>query len=189
MTALTPRKLHRRKLPNGAVLDGEVSPCVLMYPGYPLQVTVTLKSGDGLTGGTVHPVNKTLNAYTATDDDVKELLNTVRVVSCKRCASPAFDPESVETNRNGLCEACFTADLQVELDRELEIERLQLIERDLRMKAKGMLCRVTAWIHPADGDDDQVDWYFPVRPTTKQIRALLRKEGSEILDDFEIIRL
>jgi len=57
------------------------------------------------------------------------------------------------------------------------------------MKAKGMRCRVTAWIHPADGDDDQVDWYFPVPPTTKQIRAFLRKEGSEILDDFEIIRL
>jgi hypothetical protein len=57
------------------------------------------------------------------------------------------------------------------------------------MKANGERFRLTAWIHPEAGDDYQADWYFTARPAPTRIRALLRNEGSIVLDDFEIITL
>ncbi len=41
--AITPRQTCIRKLPDGSVLEAEVSPCVFMYSDYPLQLTVTLR--------------------------------------------------------------------------------------------------------------------------------------------------
>jgi hypothetical protein len=47
----------------------------------------------------------------------------------------------------------------------------------------------TAWIHSDAGDDEMVDWYFTTRPAKSLTQRLLRDEGSEILEDFEIIEL
>lgn len=186
---LQPRQIYIRRLQEGTLLEAEVSPCVFMYPNYPLQLTVTLRFANGVSGGVVCPSKRGLVAATATEADVKALLESVGICPCQRCRAPAFDPLTVNTNRNGLCEACFTGDLQANLERELELEGLQLAVRDRRQRAQGMKYRVTAWIHADSGDDEMVDWYFGTRPTESFIRRLLADEGSEILDDFEIIAL
>ena len=177
------------ELPNGVTLVAEVSPCVFMYSGYPLQVTVTLRQHGQLLEGTAIAVDRSLTGKTATDADVSRLLATVRTEPCKRCSSVAFDPKTAETNRDGYCEACFLADLHAELDKELAAENRRTAQRDKRMKAKGMKYRVVAWVHPDDGDDYAIEWYSPFPPTPQSIRVHLRREGSVIQDDVEIIPL
>jgi hypothetical protein len=181
--------IHTRALPNGFSLEGQVSPCVFMNRGYPLQVTVTLKDSDGQARGNVHPVDPSLNAETATDADVIRLLDAVGTQPCTRCSSTAFDPTTIDTNRGGLCEACFMADLRREYELALEDERREIAERDQQMKSRGMKFRVTAWIHPDQGDDYQVDWYESSRPTSRSVAAQLRRQGSSLVDDFEVIPL
>lgn len=187
--SIEPGKSYRRELSNGLTLKAEVDLCVFVYPDYPLQVTITLTGAEDWNGGVASITHRSLNARTATDQDVTRLLNSVRLVPCERCGSSSFDPTSVETNRKGLCERCFTADSQADFERELKIERLQRMERDLRMSAKGMHFRVSAWVHSDCGDDYHIVRYFRTQPSPAQVRRLLKQEGSEILDDFEIVPL
>jgi hypothetical protein len=183
-------KTYVHDLGSGIRLEGEVSPCVFMYPGYPLQVTVALRREGEVISGTAFAVDRSLTAETATEADVSRLLSAIRTTQCSRCSAPALDPTTVETNRGGLCESCFVRNLQAEVAEAVEAEQRQLAARDRRMKRKGMKVRVSAWVHPAAGGDDyQADWYFAVRPTPAQVQALLRQEGSSILDDFQIIVL
>ena len=185
-----PCKAYVRKLPDGVNLEGEVSPCVFMYPGYPLQIRVTLRRNPGEPLGHAYAVDRLKTADTATGADVRRLIARTRIVPCLRCATPAFDPATIETNRTGLCESCFLHDLDAALARAEEAERQEQAERDRRRKAEGMTFRVYAWVHPeAGGDDYAVNWYFAAAPTVEQIQTLLREEESSILHDYRVIAL
>jgi len=182
-------KPYGGELKNGASLAAEVSPCVFTYPGYPLQVQIILTGKAGENLGKAFIVNRRLTVKTATEAAVRDLLAKVRTKSCGRCGTLAFDPTTVDTNRNGLCEGCFLGDLEAEWAKEAEAECRKTARHRQAMKAKGMSFHAIAWVHPNDGDDYQVDWFFLARPTAPQIRGLLREEGPTILDDFEIIAL
>lgn len=183
------QKFYTRDLGDGVSLVAEVSPCVFMYPRYPLQLTVTLRGSAGQLLGQVHPVDRTKHASTYTDYHASRLLANIRITPCPRCSTPAFDPASVQTNRGGLCEPCFMADLEAEWAKADEAERQKLAARDLRMKNKGMTIRVTAWVHRDAGDDYQITWYLKEKPIPEQITVELNARGSEILDDYDIIEL
>jgi hypothetical protein len=171
--------IYVHELGDGIRLEGEISPCVFMYPQYPLQVTVTLKRHSGESLGVAYSADRSLTAETATKADVSRLLSAIQSTSCSRCSEPAFDPATVETNRGGLCESCFVGDLDAELAKFAEAEKRRLANRDRGMKAKGMKVRVSAWIHPVVGGDDyQADWDFADQPTPARIRTLFREEGS-----------
>lgn len=115
--------------------------------------------------------------------------DSVQIQPCNRCSAPAFDPQSVETNRGGLCEPCFLTDLRAELAKCEAAEQQAIAAQDDRMKRLGMLVRISAWIHPDDGDDHPLDVYLPYRPTAAQVRTLLREAESIVSDDFEVIDL
>jgi antirestriction protein ArdC len=188
--SITRRKTYTRRLANGVRLEAEVSPCVRMVPGYPLQLTVTLHRHPGESLGQAFPADRTKTADTYRDADVKRLLAGIRTAPCPRCSTPAFDPATVGTNRAGLCEGCCLGDLNAKSAAAWDAEQRRMAERDARMKRKGMTVRVTAWIHPADGGDDyQADWYFKTRPTTRMVETLLRRKRSACLDDYQIIIL
>jgi hypothetical protein len=179
-----------RELDDGGNLEAEICPCVFMYSRYPLQIEVTLRRHDGESLGVGYAVDRTKSAETATPEDVRRLLAGIRTTPCPRCLTPAFDPDTVETNRCGLCEACFGSDLKSLFAAIEEAERHEIAVRDHRMKQKGMNVRVTAWVHPDGvGDDYQVDWYFAKPPTMEHIGKLLRAKGSAITDDYRIICL
>jgi len=184
---LTRGETYTRDLDGGISLQGEVSPCVFMYPGYPLQISLILDAGDSR--ATAHATNRGLTATTAGEKDVRRLLARVRIKPCRRCSTPTFDPATVETNRAGLCDGCFLGDLKAKIAKETESQSLRLADRDRQMKASGHKFRLTAWIHPEAGDDYQADWYFTDRPAKARIRAFLREEGSSVLDDFQVIAL
>lgn len=184
------RKTFVRNLGDGVKLKAEVSPCVFMYPPYPLQVQVTLHRRPGEQLGSAYAVDRTKTAETYTDADVRRLLAGVGTTPCPRCSTPAFNPATIKTNRGGLCEGCFVHDVDAEFAAAMEAEERQITARDRRMKRKGMLIRVSAWVHSEQcGDDYQVDWYLNHQPTPEEVGAVLRKEGSCRVDDYQIVIL
>jgi hypothetical protein len=187
---IRPCKTYARNLSGGLKLKSEVSPCVFMYSDYPLQIRVTLTRRTGEYAGDAYSADRSKTSKSATEADVRRLLAAVRIIPCRRCAAPAFDPATIETNRAGLCEACFLSDLEADIAQAEEAERQEIEERDRRMKAAGMRFRVSAWVHPESGGDDyQMDCYFAATPTDEQIRGLLRGKGSRVLDDYRLVTL
>jgi hypothetical protein len=182
---LRSKKFHLIR--NGIKLTASISPCVFMHKNYPLQIQVEgPRVKEGYLGW-VMLRDKTKNGETATEDDVKALLKTVKLVECSNdgCSNLAFDKSGDKyDNREGQCETCFVAKLNAEMEQAQEAELKAVARRDKQQYKKGMRYRVTAWIH-GHGDDQQVDIYFNVKPT----KAMIRKETGSTIDDWQTIKL
>jgi Zn-finger nucleic acid-binding protein len=176
-----------RNLDSGLQLVGEVSPCVFMYRGYPLQVGISLRSGDSLCDK-IFLKDPSKNAETYASEDVERLLDLIQILPCPCCGFSAIDP-SVNGVELQQCESCRMAELHAELEKGLEKERKALAKEDAKMKKKGMVARVDAWVHPPAGDDYEITWYFSKRPTDANVKDLLKKQRSDVLDDFRIVDL
>jgi hypothetical protein len=113
-------QIYVRELSEGLSLKAEVSLCVFMFPGYPLQIKVTLNLRDGTSGGDAYALNRNRSAMNGAGADVTNLLNAVAIRPCSRCSAPAFDAATIETNRGGLCESCFLHDLNRKYAPDLE---------------------------------------------------------------------
>lgn len=173
-------------------LTAEVSPCVWMYQGYPFQIKVDM--GDKQpprSGGDIIIQDRALNNDTYVEADITRLLDTVRIQECKNpnCDNPAFHPDH-ESNRAGECEKCFMTKLNAEFAAAQNKENAKIARRDKRMKQKGMVARVEAWIHPKQGGDDyMMDIYYAIQPSAAEIETQLKRKGSSILNDYRIITL
>lgn len=168
---------------HGSKLSLQVSPCCWMHRNYGLQVQVVL---DG--GGSVYLHDKELLFENATLADLERMFDKVKLIPCKTCGKPAFDPGSVDTNRGGECEQCFMAALNADLEKAQKKEQRRMERLDAKRKQEGYTHRVDAWIH-AGGDDKQIAYYVKGKPTKKQIHDLLRKEKSRELNDYTVITL
>lgn len=75
---------------------------------------------------------------------------------------------------------------------ELRKRAYEAVEQEKRdkadMKAKGWKFFVSYWIH-GGGDDVSEAFFCKVRPTDKEMRALLKRKGSAQLNDFNIEEL
>lgn len=169
----------------GVQLTASISPCSWMYDNYGLQLSVAMQGG----GGTVTVHDRSTRFASATSADAERLFDMVRICKCKRCGSPAFDPQSAKTNRNGLCEHCFMQDLRKQFEKATQAESRKLARPDAKHKKEGCTHRVSAWIHPEDGDDYQMEFWLKNAPTEAQIKALLKRNGSTVLDDYQIVAL
>lgn len=166
-------------------LTAQVSPCVWMHHHYPLQIRLEMKDG-----GFAFKQQKGVTWEQTTEAHVVALAESIEVCACSRCGKPAFDPTTVETNRNGLCEKCFLSDLNAEYEAAKKKQEAASKRRDARQKNAGFTHRVTAWIHPAAGDvDSQIDIYWKGEPTKAEIQAQLKKEGSCVRTDYTIVAL
>jgi hypothetical protein len=135
----------------GTALTVRISPCSWMYDGHGLQIQLQMSSKDISNGGVAYIHNKALRFEDATEADIAAMVAKVGIVRCSRCQKPAFDPAIVDTNRAGLCEECFMADLNAELEEAQAAEEARMKLIDAEMLAKGMSFRVDAWIHPKAG--------------------------------------
>lgn len=169
-----------------ATLTAEMSPCVWMNNGYPLQLTVTLANGGRLI---VSDPTSNVTYKTATEGAMRALLDLVKVCDCNRCQAPAFAASHERPTRDGLCEKCFMGDLRKDLDAKQAKEEAAAEKRFAKAKKAGFTHVVIAWVHPAAGDDRCVEITCRGEPTQKQIRAELKKLGSEVLDDFTVKKL
>jgi len=164
-------------------LVATISPCSWMYPNYGLQVELRIEA----TGGTAHLLNRSLPFAEATEADFNAMVAQARIVPCPRCQSPAFDPTTAGTNRNGLCETCFLADLKAESAAARVREEESLRKMDTKMRRKGMTHCVDAWIHPsAGGDDYQMQLYVRGEPSEGLIQKELKRAGSSVRTDYAV---
>ena len=173
---------------DGAKLSAEISPCVWMNEGYPLQIQVTMADG----GGNVYLTDKTKNFKTATPAAIEAMLAGVKVCRCKNkaCKNLSFDPAAAQTNRKGECEHCFMKKLNASFAKLQAKEDAKLKALDVSHKAKGFTHRVSAWVHPKQGGSDyQIDLYSKGRMTDIDVQKLLKKKGSAVTNDFQIIEL
>lgn len=188
---MTKNKTKTRSIGN-VKLTAEVSPCVWMYKGYPLQIKVTMGSKENpRSGGDAFLVDRALNNDTYTEADIIRLLGTVKIQKCKNagCSNPAFHPDH-ESNRKGECEHCFMTKWQAGWDAMQKKEQAKIARQDKKMKGKGMIARVEAWIHPeAGGDDYMIDIYYSSQPSEGEIKTQLRQRGSAVLNDYRIVAL
>lgn len=174
--------------PAGCVLSSEVSPCSWMYRNYGLQIQVLLRYNDA-DFGSVYLLRKDLPFEQATTADVQALVDQVKLVPCNNnCGKPAFSPTTAKTNRSGKCESCFRQELDREYQAELALEKARQAREDAKFKAKGYTHRVTAWVHPASGDDYSIEIYA-VNPSPAMIRDQLKMKRSVRLDDYTIVAL
>lgn len=169
-----------------SVLTGTIAPCAWMYDGHPFQISVHLSNN----GGSVQLKDEKLTFEQATVSDMERMLNAIHLqtCTCEGCNNAAFDPLFAKTNRDGQCEACFMKKLNAEFDSAQDQEKQELAKLDAEHKAKGCTHRVDAWIHNDHGDDRFVSWWLK-NPTTNEVRAQIRKQGSSVLDDYSIISL
>lgn len=165
-------------------LTATVAPYSWMYPGRGLGIVVTLNQG-----GEVILRRNNLSLDTATVENVQEMIKDVNVIHCSKCGAPAFDPTTVETNRNGLCEQCFIDALTNECKKAEETEAKMIRRRDAQFKKKGYTHKVIAWVHPDRGDDYQMDIYYREQPTATLVQHELKKRQSRITTDYTIVSL
>lgn len=162
----------------GVTLIGRISPCVWMYPGYPLQLTVKI---DGATDNTIVSDSSTgINFQSATPEAMQALIETVKVCECSKCKSPTFTV---------LCQRCQREDFDARWAEEEALEQVKEAKRLQQAKVEGYTHRVIAWIHPEDGDDRMVEILFKGAPTAKGIKAQLHRLGSVVDDDYQITEL
>ena len=169
------------KFENDAI-TAEISPCSYMYSTSGLQISVVLKA----TGQREFP-RKPVNFADATEADAMELVNSIVYTTCK-CGNARIDAEKMglNSNRGELCETCFMYDLNAQFAIDKAKEDKRLLAYDNKMKAKGYLHKVCAWIHPKRGGDDyQIDYYFMELPTDEAVQKLLAKKSS-ITNDYII---
>lgn len=164
-------------------LEAVIDPCSWMYQSYGLQLSVKLPEG-----GSAKVSNRQLPFDTATTQDVLSLLEPVKIKPCTTCMAPAFDADTVQTNRAGLCEKCFMAKINAEFEAETEVEKKKIAKLDTKYKAEGFTHRVDAWIHPSSGDDYQITFWMQ-NPTAKAIQGQLRKKRSTVLTDYKLVVL
>jgi len=168
---------------NGAQMTATIDRCAWMHPAYGLQLTV--KMGNSCPG-TLN--NKALRFELATIEDIQQMLKGIRVVACKECAEPVFDPATVLVNGQGKCFPCVMKELDAELEESTRLDADDIAQRDAKYKKEGCTHRVEAWVHPASGDDWRVSFWI-IDPTDEAIQEILRKETSQVLDDYTLFKL
>ncbi|HCF4080915.1 hypothetical protein ACEP6V_21605 [Pseudomonas aeruginosa] len=182
-TTIITGTLHSLDGTLAAPYSAEVSPCCWMYQNYGLQLKVELANG----GHTFVHTHKILFEE-ATVQQATELIGGLRICACSKCSSPAWDPSTLKTNRKGLCEACFIAEIRAEIEADQKEEEARLKKLDARRKAEGYTHRLDAWIHPAFSDDFQVTAWIQ-NPTEESVKKFLKDKGCTVQRDFSLIKL
>lgn len=181
------RSLKLTKTIGSATLSARMSPCVWMYPGYPLQVTVTIEN---TMGDTIISDKATGITYrNATSEAMQALFDQVKICECTKCKAPAFAPDTPGSNRNGLCEQCFLKDWQASYDAHCKEQEAADAKRLEKAKREGFTHRVLAWLHGDEGDDQQIEILYRGAPDPVAIKTKLREMGSVLLDDFKVVEL
>jgi hypothetical protein len=163
----------------GVKLKAEVAICSWNY-GSGVTMIVTFAEGYG---GKVHVSDDQLAVEVATEADYQRMLDTVRICPCTKCQGPAFEGH----RDGGQCERCFLAVLDAELEQGQTEEAQKLAKMDAEQKALGYTHRIEAWVH-RDGGDKQVSFWMD-RPTSKGIKAELKRLGSIDTSDYKQIKL
>lgn len=108
--------------------------------------------------------------------------------NCKHCKQPMIARAPSYYIKGDECEKCRLAAINKEMEHIQKEQALETAKIEREMYAKGHRWKVVAWVH-AGGDDECIEWYFPIKPTDTKIKGLIRREGSVVTDDFSVKEL
>lgn len=176
---------------DGTTLTAEISPCSWTCP-IGMQISVTMSGGHPggqvsreNTGGRALVCNRDGKSITAASEaDFNALCAQVRLVACPGCQAPAFDPNSVSTNRGGKCEQCFLAEIDMQEHDDDRIEVTGEASEVATALANGFTHRVVSRVHLESGCDQRVVLYYRHVPAICEIEKELSARGSTVFDDF-----
>lgn len=158
----------------------EVSPCSWMYPGYGLQVRISLKA-NAVNAECEFVHNKTVRADTLPKDQLRE--------AAEHEVRQWLEQHGVKPLQTAVTKwARYAAKFKREESIRQARSKQQLAAADAKHKAQGFTHRVDAWIHPrAGGDDYPVRLYTRQSPTAAELRKLL--QPSAIKTDYRVTPL
>jgi hypothetical protein len=197
-------------------VSADISPCSWMYPGYGLQIRVSV-DGDRSNGGSEFRNLKGKEWADLTEADFEALceapviLDACPTPDCKGVrirGSRNTDPAEVlrsaeragcriprkkaeeEARAAACCEACFLKYLNDGWEKKRAKAAKQTQVRLAKARAQGFSHRVLARVHPAGGGDDyQLEILSKGTPSAAQVAALLRKKGSAVVNDYSVQEL
>lgn len=170
----------------GHVLTAKVTPGSWTRPHLPFQIIVEI---DGKKGGYAAVRDTKLTYSQAFTKDIERLFAQVRLGDCVKCGGITFDPATVNNYKSQCCHACFMAEIRQALTKENELVQKRIERMDKQHKAKGYTHRVTAWVHPENGSDVNIDFWTKKEPTQAEVAQTLKEQGSVVLDDYIIVAL
>jgi len=179
-------KGHKKTWKQGKeMLVASIDGCSWMYDGHVLQITIQKNDGSWVQ----RKADKAFRVCTVRDFD-RLCKRPVKFNPCVRpgCKHTWIDKEGGYTNREGMCESCFTARMRANLDQELAQEQDDKKARDRRAYAKGMRFVAVIWIH-ASGDDYSVEMLQNVMISNDHILRVLRNRRSRVLNDWTVYSL
>lgn len=197
-------------------VEASISPCSWMYPGYGLQIRVSV-DGDTSNGGSDfrNLKGKEWDALTEADFDAlcaePLVLDPCPTPGCDGVrirGSRDTDPKSVaesmavhgikltkkkaqeDADAARLCEKCYLDRLNSEVKKSQAKRAKKDQLRDAKARAEGFTHKVEAWVHPEGGGDDyRMVAFTKGAPSKKWIENSLKKEGSRVLTDYRITAL
>lgn len=176
------RDLKLERIDEGVTLTAIVAPHCLLHPHSTLEVEVSL-------GQQVGYLFKQQFVDSVTVDNVRAMLDAVRVVPCVKCDAPALDSASITTNHEGLCEACVSAQYASDYRAYVEAEKLRLEELIVGLKAdgraKGFTHFVKAVLHLEQGDPCP-HYFFAASDHAPSIERRIASLGSTITTDYRV---
>ena len=162
---------------NGVIVHASISPCSWMYPGYGFQFSLSLKE-NGCNAECVFVNNKEL-----VWSDIKFPVNTLTELSAAWLKEHGVAPLQEKLDAWLKIEAEY----RVEDAKRKVREEKRMAKLIVKRKAEGYTHRFFAWIHPARGDDYQVEAFTKGAPTAVDIAAMLKK--STVKNDYVITAL
>ena len=166
------------ELDGGVVVHAEISPCCWMYPGYGLQYSLSLKE-KGCNAEKVFVNDKAIDPMSK---DIM-LMNVATEHAVKWLKENGVKPLQDALDSWLKAEAEYRIE---DAKRKVAAEK-RLAKLIAKRKAEGYTHRFLAWIHPARGDDYQVEAFTKGAPKGEQIDAWLK--NSEVKTDFVVTAL
>lgn len=107
---------------------------------------------------------------------------------CCSCNQKAFLSLSAYSDK--VCSKCYIKSYKKLNQEMILIEKERESLRFKKYKLKGSKYVLKAWVHPKKGGDDfLIEKAFKIKPTLKQIKALMKKEKSAVENDWTIVKI
>lgn len=156
---------------NGVTVFASVSPCSWMYPNYGMQVQVATKKN-------ACNAESELIKWSTPFDQSSDADVTTHIIAFMNAGGVAKLEQKV------VSWAVESKKLRAEIDRAEVRAKARAAKYAAKMKAEGYTHRVLAWVHPASGDDYQVEFFSKRQPTDAEIVKLLKNRRSQVTNDF-----
>lgn len=168
--------MNKQVIHQGQTVFFSLSPCSWMYPGYGLQVKLSL-TPNGFNGASVFINDKSIQG------DRAALEAAAPGAVDKWLSVHGVQPLHDAVAKNATLEAEFA----LENERNRRRDQVRDQKRIAKLKQQGFTHRIDGWVHPSSGSDRQVSVVTKGTPTDAMIKSALR--GCSLKTDYKVSAL